>query len=225
MFFSAASESLWFALVAATGCVSVLLFSPLQPRTGSPMLSAAGDMESKNPENAVLEHKEIYNGIIAKLHVDTIQLPSGNTAIREVMLHPGGVVAVPVLDDGRLLLIRQFRYPLRKFILELPAGKLDHNLSPRETIALEIEEECGYRAAVIDYQFSFYTSPGISNEIIHFFIARGLTPFKQSLQEGEHITVEAATLEECLGRIESGEIADGKTILGILWYRQKLIVK
>jgi ADP-ribose pyrophosphatase len=182
-------------------------------------------MEPENPENVLLEHKEIYSGIIAKLQVDTIQLPSGRTAIREVVLHPGGVVALPVLDDGRLLLIRQFRYPLQKYILELPAGKLDHGLSPRDTVALEIEEECGYRAAVIDLQFSFYTSPGISNEIIHFFVARGLTPVKQSLQEGEHITVEAVSLEECLSRIESGEIADGKTILGILWYRQKLIVK
>jgi len=104
------------------------------------MLAAAGEMESKNPEDEILEHREIYDGIIAKLHVDTIQLPSGRKAIREVMLHPGGVVAVPVLDDGRLLLIRQFRYPLRKFILELPAGKLDHGLPPLETVALEIEE-------------------------------------------------------------------------------------
>jgi len=118
-----------------------------------------------------------------------------------------------------------FRYPLGKYILELPAGKLDHGLSPLDTVALEIEEECGYRAASIDFQFSFYTSPGISNEIIHFFIARGLTPVKQSLQEGEHITVEAFSLEECLSGIESGEIADAKTILGILWFQQKLNVK
>jgi len=189
------------------------------------MLSTAVPMEIKNPENVVLDHKEIYNGIIARLHVDTIQLPSGNKAIREVMLHPGGVVAVPVLEDGRVLLIRQFRYPLRKYILELPAGKLDHGLSPQDTIALEIEEECGFRAAAIDYQCSFYTSPGISNEIIHFFIARGLSPVAQSLQEGEHITVEALTLDECLSKMETGEIADGKTILGILWYLKKLNVK
>ena len=111
------------------------------------MLSTADDMEAENPEDVVIDHKEIYSGIIVKLHVDTIRLPSGSTAIREVILHPGGVVAIPVLDDGRLLLIRQFRYPLKKFILEFPAGKLDHNLSPQDTVALEIEEECGFRAA------------------------------------------------------------------------------
>ncbi len=189
------------------------------------MLSPRTDMDTQNPENVVIDHKEIYNGIIVRLQVDTIRLPSGKEAVREVMLHPGGVVALPVLDDGRLLLIRQFRYPLGKFIMELPAGKLDHALSPQETVALEIEEECGYRAASLEYQCSFYTSPGISNEIIHFFVARGLTPVSQSLQEGEHITVEALSLEECLSRMEAGEIADAKTILGILWYRRKLNVK
>jgi len=189
------------------------------------MLGIAADMETTNPENVVIDHKEIYSGIIVKLHVDTIRLPSGRTAVREVMLHPGGVVAIPVLDDGRLLLIRQFRYPLGKFILELPAGKLDHNLPPEDTIALEIEEECGYRAANLDFQCSFYTSPGISNEIIHFYLARGLAPVRQSLQEGEHITVEALSLDECLTKMETGEIVDAKTILGILWYQRKLNVK
>ncbi len=189
------------------------------------MLSASTAMDTQNPENVVIDHKELYDGIIVKLQLDTVRLPSGKTALREVVLHPGGVVALPVLDDGRLLLIRQFRYPLGKFILELPAGKLDHNLSPRDTVALEIEEECGYRTAALEYQCSFYTSPGISNEIIHFFIARGLTPVSQSLQEGEHITIEALSLEECLSKVESGEIADAKTILGILWYRRKLNVK
>ncbi len=188
------------------------------------LLASAGKM-AMNPETEVIDHREIYSGVIVKLHVDTVRLPSGRTAIREVMLHPGGVVAIPVLDDGRVLLIRQFRYPLGKYILELPAGKLDHDLPPRDTVALEIEEECGFRASTLDYQCSFYTSPGISNEIIHFYVARGLTPVRQSLQEGEHITVEALSLDDCLHRLETGEIADAKTILGILWYQSKLNVK
>ncbi len=191
----------------------------------SPMLCLEVCVELMNPENVVVDHKEIYSGIIVKLHVDTVRLPSGRTAVREVMVHPGGVVAIPVLDDGRLLLVRQFRYPLGKFILELPAGKLDQSLPPQETIAHEIEEECGYRAASLDYQCSFYTSPGISNEIIHFYLAHGLAPVQQSLQEGEHITVEALSLDDCLTKMEAGEIADAKTILGILWYQRKLKVK
>jgi ADP-ribose pyrophosphatase len=157
---------------------------------------------------------------VVDLHVDTVRLPSGRNAIREVVKHPGGVVAVPVLEDGRLLLVRQFRYPLQKYILELPAGKLDSGQSPLETMKRELEEETGYRAEVMRYEFSFCTSPGFSDEIIHLFLARGLTHVAQRLEEGEHITVESYTLDECLHMIKTGEVADAKTIVGILWYQQ-----
>lgn len=177
-------------------------------------------MNQENPETAVLSHQEIYSGKIVKLHVDTIRQASGRTTIREVVLHPGGVAAIPVHKDGRLLLIRQFRYPIGKFILEIPAGKLDSGQSPLETIAREIEEETGYCAGVLTHECTFYTTPGISDESIHLFLARELTLKTQRLEEGEHITVEAYTLEECLGKIRTGEIDDGKTILGILWYHQ-----
>jgi ADP-ribose pyrophosphatase len=182
-------------------------------------------MTTKNPESVILERNEAYRGKIVNLRVDTIQLPSGAKAIREVVTHPGGVTAIPVLADGRILLIRQFRYPLQKFILELPAGKLDSGQSPEDTIKRELEEESGYHPNFLEYACSFYTSPGISNELIHLFIARNLTPVAQRLEEGEHITVEAHTIEECLKKIRSGEIADGKTILGILWYSVNLELK
>jgi len=182
-------------------------------------------MKMDNPETEVTSHDEIYRGKIVDLHVDTIQLPSGRSSIREVVVHPGGVVAVPVLDDGRLVLIRQFRYPLQKFILEFPAGKLDSQQSPLETIRRELEEETGYTARSVQQEFSFYTSPGISNELIHFFIARDLKPVSQRLEEGEHITVEIHSVDECLRMIETGEIEDGKTILGLLWYQMKFMLK
>ncbi len=181
--------------------------------------------KEENPETAILDHKEIYSGKIVKLHVDTIQQPSGRTTIREVVLHPGGVTAIPVLEDGRLLLIRQFRYPIGKFIFELPAGKMDTGQSPPDTIARELEEEIGYTAGQLSYECTFYTTPGISNEAIHMFTARDLTPCAQRLEEGEHITVEAFSIEECLQKIKTGEINDGKTILGILWYHMKLFLK
>jgi ADP-ribose pyrophosphatase len=177
-------------------------------------------MDRPNPETAILNHQEIYSGKIVALHVDTIRQESGRTTIREVVLHPGGVAAIPVLDDGRILLIRQFRYPIGKFILEIPAGKLDSGQSPLETVAREIEEETGYCAGVLSHECTFYTTPGICNESIHFFLARDLTLKAQRLEEGEHITVEAYSLEECLDKIRNGEINDGKTILGILWYHQ-----
>jgi ADP-ribose pyrophosphatase len=182
-------------------------------------------MEYKNPETAVINQQEIYRGKIITVHVDTIRQASGGATIREVVLHPGGVTAVPVLDDGRLLLIRQFRYPIGKFILELPAGKLDSGQPPLETIARELEEETGHRAGTLTHECTFYTTPGISNESIHLFVARDLTQSAQRLEEGEHITLEAYSPEECLRKIETGEITDGKTILGILWYQMKFILR
>ena len=184
-----------------------------------------GFMKTKNPESVILERNEAYHGKIVNLLVDTIQLPSGAKAIREVVIHPGGVTAVPILADGRILLIRQFRYPLQRFILELPAGKLDSGQSPEDTMERELEEETGYHPNSLQYECSFYTSPGISNERIYLFVARDLTPVSQRLEEGEHITVEAHTIEECLNKIQSGEIADGKTILGILWHSMNLELK
>jgi ADP-ribose pyrophosphatase len=182
-------------------------------------------MESKNPETSVVHHEVVHRGKIVTLDVDRVRLSSGSEVIREVVHHPGGVVALPVLDDGRVVLVRQFRYPLQKFILELPAGKLDSDQPPMDTIARELEEEAGYRARLLEFQFAFYTTPGISDEVIHFFVARGLSPVQQQLQEGEHITVETHSLADCLLKIESGEICDGKTVLGILWYSQKFDVK
>ena len=132
-------------------------------------------MSDENPETAILSHEEIYRGKIVTLHVDTIRQASGTSTIREVVLHPGGVTAIPVLKDGRLLLIRQFRYPIGKFILELPAGKLDSGQTPLDTIAREIEEETGYCAGTLTHECTFYTTPGFSNESIHLFLARDLT--------------------------------------------------
>ncbi|HSW38237.1 MAG TPA: NUDIX hydrolase [Acidobacteriota bacterium] len=176
-------------------------------------------MNFENPETDIVDHKEIYRGKIVTLHVDIIRQASGNETLREVVLHPGGVAVVPILDDGRILLVRQFRYPVGDYILELPAGKLDCGQTPIDTIARELEEEAGYRAGIITHACTFYTTPGFSNESIHLFIARDLTETAQRLEEGEHIILEAYSLEECVQKIESGEIRDGKTILGILWHQ------
>lgn len=175
-------------------------------------------MDCQNPESDLIQHEEIYRGIIVHLFKDTIRLASGRPAVREVIRHPGGAVVVPVLGDGRIVLVRQFRYALGKYILELPAGKLDNSKNPLDTVRLELEEEAGYAAGEITHEFSFYSTPGICDEIIHLFIARNLKPVERHPEEGEHMTVESCTLDECLQRIAAGEIADGKTIVGILWH-------
>ena len=178
-------------------------------------------MEPRNPETDIRRHEEIYRGVIVRLVKDVVRLESGRDVIREVVRHPGGVVVLPVLDDGRLVFVRQFRYPLSKYILELPAGKLDTGQPPLETIRCELEEEAGFRAAEIHRVFSFHTTPGICDEEIHFFLARGLTAVPTRRQEGEHMTVETYTVDQAMAMIESGEIADAKTIIGVLWYRLK----
>ncbi len=175
----------------------------------------------QNPETEVIRHVEVYHGKVVDLVVDRVKLPSGSEVIREVVKHPGGVCAVPVLDDGRLLMIRQFRYPLQRYILEFPAGKLDSGQSPLDTVKRELEEETGCRAASMEYQFSFNTSVGFCDEVIHLFVAQGLTVAEQRLEEGEHITLERHSVAECLQMIETGKLADAKTILGILWYKRR----
>jgi ADP-ribose pyrophosphatase len=174
--------------------------------------------DAGNPETDLLKRDEIYRGVVVNLRVDSIRLPSGRTAVREVIHHPGGVVVLPVLDDGRIVLVRQFRYALGKFILELPAGKLDLGKPPMETIRIELEEEAGCRAGSIRPLFDIYTTPGICDEVIHCFVADGLTPVDRRPEEGEHMTVEAYTPQECIRMIEAGEIPDAKTIVGILWH-------
>ena len=178
-------------------------------------------MEFRNPETDIIDHQEPYHGKIVSLHVDTVRQASGKETLREVVIHPGGVAAIPILDDSRLLLIRQFRYPIGKYLYEIPAGKLDSGQTPHETIKRELEEEIGHKAGELTHECSFYTTPGISNELIHLYTARKLTPCEQHLEEGEHITLEALTLLECLKKIKTGEICDGKTVLGILWHQMK----
>ena len=177
-------------------------------------------MNEKNPETEILNRREVYNGKIVRLNVDTVRQESGESTIREVVLHPGGVAAVPVLDDGRIVLIRQFRYPLGKYIWEIPAGKLDSGQTPRDTIARELEEEIGYTAGTLTKMCSFYSSPGFCDEVIHLFIARDLVPCARRPETGEHITPAAHTLDECLKMIASGEIMDGKSVIGILRFSE-----
>jgi ADP-ribose pyrophosphatase len=195
------------------------------PTPAGPTWERNPEMATNIPETTVVRHEEVYRGKVVNLVVDTIALPSGRTAVREVVQHPGGVVAIPVLDDGSLVLIRQYRYPLQKFILEFPAGKLDSRQSPLDTIRRELEEEAGYSASTWSYECAFYTSPGFSDEVIHMFVARDLVPVPQRLEEGEHITVGRYSLQQCLEKTHTGEIADGKTLLGLYWYLQQITLK
>jgi ADP-ribose pyrophosphatase len=166
-----------------------------------------------------LKSEKRYTGKIFNLIVDEVEYTSGNRGVREIAEHPGGAVVVPLLNDGTVLLVHQFRYPLKKELLELPAGKLDLGEDPRLCAARELEEETGYRAGSIRKLTAIYTTPGFCNEQLHIYLATDLSksPRGQQLEEGEaDLTVKQFSLDEVVRMIDRGEIVDGKTICGIM---------
>jgi ADP-ribose pyrophosphatase len=172
-----------------------------------------------------IKHDVLYEGRVFDLIVDHVQYPSGNTSVREIAHHPGGAVAVPVLDDGRIILVRQLRYPLGEYILELPAGKLGRGEDPEAAAGRELEEETGWTSGTLEKLTTMHTSPGFSDEVLHVFLATDLrkSPLGHKREEGESsMTVHILTLEEALHMVESGEISDGKTIVGLLLTDRRL---
>jgi len=162
----------------------------------------------------------VYRGKVFDLIVDRVQYPSGNTGVREIAHHPGGAVVVPLLDDGRVLLVKQLRYPFGKHIHELPAGKLGPGEEPGAAAARELEEETGYRAGSLEPLTSIYTTPGFCDEVLHLFLATALqlSPGGPRREEGEFsMTVEPMAPAQALAMVESGEIRDAKTIVGLFW--------
>ena len=171
------------------------------------------------PEPRVVKSERRYVGKIFNLLVDEIEYPSGRHSVREVAEHPGGAVAVPILPDGRIVLIRQFRHPMKKRLYELPAGKLNPGEDPELCAARELQEETGYVAGRLERLTSIYTTPGFCDELLHLYLASDLkkSPKGQALEEGERgLTVEIFPYEEAHKMIEDERIVDAKTICGIL---------
>lgn len=172
-----------------------------------------------------LSRDVIYKGKVFDLIVDRVEYPSGNTGVREIAHHPGGAVIVPVLDDGRVLLVKQLRYPFGRHIYELPAGKLSPGEEPRVAAARELEEETGYIAGSLERLTSIYSTPGFCDEILHIFLATHLreSPDGHKREEGEFsMTVEPLPLQEAITMVERGEINDGKTIVGLFWIERRM---
>ena len=167
-------------------------------------------------EEKTIEREFIYKGRIISLRVDKVFLPNGREALREVVEHPGAVAVVPVLPDGRVLLIRQFRKPVEEAILEIPAGKLEKGEDPKTCAVRELEEETGFRAGELEPIMSFFPSPGFSDERIHLFKATGLIKGEENTEDDEIIETVPLPISEALKLIEEGKIKDGKTIIGLL---------
>jgi ADP-ribose pyrophosphatase len=148
---------------------------------------------------------------------DSFVTSGGQTKCREIVRHPGAVVIVPMLDDGRVCLIKNFRHSVRQTLIELPAGTLDPGESPQTTAERELIEETGYRASSVKHLHSFYLSPGILDERMHLFLATGLQEGDTARELGEEITNLIVPWDEAIAMIFRGEIQDAKTIASLLY--------
>jgi ADP-ribose pyrophosphatase len=148
---------------------------------------------------------------------ETIPAPSGKTKTREIVRHPGACVIVPLLEDGRVCLIRNWRVAVNQTLIELPAGTLEPPESAHVTAERELIEETGYRAKKIEFLHTFFLSPGILDEKMHLYLATGLTAGETAREEGEEIENWLVSWDEAIAMIFRREIQDAKTIVGLLW--------
>lgn len=168
-------------------------------------------------------HRElIHRGAILDMYEDTIQVPGGKTAKWDYLHHNGAAAVVPVMDDGRILMVRQYRNAIDRYTLEIPAGAVDAPEEPGIVCAArELEEETGYRSENLQVLIKLCTAIAFCDEWIEVFVAKDLVPTKQNLDEDEFIDVKAYTMEELKEKIFNGEIQDSKTIAALMSYAVK----
>jgi ADP-ribose pyrophosphatase len=159
----------------------------------------------------------VYAGNFLEVHKDLVRLPDGSEGSREYIHHPGAVLIVPLFDDGRVLLERQYRYPHHKEFIEVPAGKRDAGEDPLATAKRELLEETGYVASDWRQVGVFSTAIAYSDEDIHMFVAKGLELRERKLDAGEFLELFTVPLAEAVGMVRDGRITDGKTIASLLW--------
>ena len=166
--------------------------------------------------------EDVYSGKFLNLKKDIVQLPDGNTTFREYLIHPGAVAIMPVLSDGRILLERQFRYPVDAAMIEIPAGKLDQGEDPLLCAQRELLEETGYSAKSWEFLGRIHPVISYSTEIIDIYLAKDLTLGERALDDGEFLDVFAATLDEMHEWIANGAITDVKTIISVYHLARRL---
>lgn len=169
-------------------------------------------------EEKVLERKIIFEGRLLKFRVDKVELSNGVISTREVVEHRGAVAILPILPDGNIIFVRQFRLPAGKILLEIPAGTLSPNEEPLECAKRELQEETGYIAGKWRRLISLYLAPGYSTECIHIFLAEDLRAGARKPDEDEEIKVCQLSLKEALEMVKKGEVEDAKTVSALLFY-------
>ncbi len=166
---------------------------------------------------SILETQTIYEGRVVNLYLETVQLPDGKTAIREVIRHGGAVAVIPLHSDGQITMVRQHRLPVRRDLLEIPAGGLERGEEPLACAMRELQEEVGLYPGRLERLGGVYLAPGYSSEYIHLYVATDLTPSRLPGDQDEFLEVVTLPFDEALRQIDSGDIADAKTIAALLW--------
>lgn len=165
-----------------------------------------------------IESEPVWRGKLLDVRRDRVRLPDGTEGVREYIVHPGAVVIIPVLPDGRLIFERQYRYPVGRVMLELPAGKIDPDEDPLLTAQRELQEETGHTASRWRHLGTMHPTIGYANERIEIYLAEGLTALgSNNLDEGEFLELVELSLPEALEAVRRGELTDGKTLSALLW--------
>lgn len=174
-------------------------------------------MRDEDLIETTLSSELLCEGVLLKAHRDHVRLPNGEQGIREWVEHPGAAVIIALLDNGKLLFERQFRYPVRQIFLEMPAGKVDAGEPALDTARRELKEETGYKAKTWRHLGTMHPCIGYSNEKIEIFLAHGLSFVGNSLDEEEFLEVVELSLADAILAVRDGEITDAKTITALFW--------
>ena len=166
--------------------------------------------------STIISSDKVYRGRILDVALEKHAMPDGRQSNFEIIRHPGGAAVLPVLPDGQVMLIKQFRPAIGAMVYEIPAGRLEPNESPQECAGRELIEEVGYCATQITPLGGFWSTVGFCDEFIHLFLGQGLTVAEQALEPDEVIELCPMSLDEALHKVKSGEILDGKTQLALL---------
>lgn len=175
---------------------------------------------TKHLRESELSSEVVYEGLFLKMRRDRARMPDGSVHGREYIVHPGAAAMVPLFDDGRVLIVRQFRYPVRDVFIEIPAGKLDPGETPIQTARRELIEETGYSAAQWAPLTRIHPAIGFANEVIDIFLCRGLTQLGRALDQGEFMDVDAVTLGWLVDELRAGRLSDVKTQIAVFWLQR-----
>lgn len=178
-----------------------------------------GDMSMSKYEEKTTHSTPIYSGKIIQVHVDDVVLANGIKAKREIVKHPGAVGIIPITKDKKIIFVKQYRKPLEKELLEIPAGRLEKDEAPDITAVRELEEETGYTTNSVSLITSFYTSPGFADELIYLYMTTDLSLVDHPVEGDEHGQIELVelTLDEAVQYVEEQKIHDAKTNYAILY--------